>query len=120
MVTISDGCFPAYGIMGGGVWQNFGVSVLLRVKGVDIIVISNNNQILDLSQITSLGCDPRYKDVIAVKSNHHFRACLGPIAREIVTVNGGGLGSFILSGGQYRNVRRPIWPLDDIVHNTMA
>ena len=113
-MTVSDGHFPAYGIMGGGVWQNFGLSVLLRVLGVDIIIISNNNQILDLAQITSLGCDPLHKDTIAVKSNHHFRACLGPIAREIVTVNGGGLGSFILSGGRYERVRRPIWPLDPL------
>jgi microcystin degradation protein MlrC len=112
VVTISDGCFPAYGPMGNSVWQNFGLSLLFRVGGVDIIVISNNGQLLDLAQITSLGCDPVHTRTIAVKSNHHFRASLGPIADEIITVDGGGLGSIILKCGNYQNVRRPIWPLD--------
>ena len=87
--------------------------MLFRVKHVDIIIISNNAQALDLSQVTSLGVDPLYKTTIALKSNHHFRAHFGPISREIITVDGGGLGSVILGNPQlYKNVRRPIWPLD--------
>ncbi len=115
--------------MGGGVWSNMGISVLFRVfyadnssdissssgnGSIDIMIISNNGQLLDLAQITSLGVDPLYKHTIAVKSNHHFRASLDPIARKIITLDGGGLGSMILKGGNYKNVRRPIWPIDDI------
>lgn len=129
VVTLSDGCFPSYGPMGGGVWANMGISVLFRVSyadnssdisssssngSIDIMIISNNGQLLDLAQITSLGVDPLYKHTIAVKSNHHFRASLDPIARKIITLDGGGLGSMILKGGNYKNVRRPIWPIDDI------
>lgn len=118
VVALTDGCFPTYGPMGGGgVWANFGLSMLFRVSGhvrVDVIVISNNGQLLDIAQITSLGCDPVHKKVIAVKSKQHFRACLADIAGEIVTVDGGGLGSVILSKGEYEHVRRPIWPLDNI------
>lgn len=114
IVTLTDGHFPAYGSMCGGVWQNYGLSMLFRVAGVDIAVVSNNGQLLDVSQLISLGVDCRYKSVIAVKSNHHFRAALTSVAREIITVDGGGLGSKILKGGVYCNVRRPIWPIDDI------
>lgn len=113
VVSLTDGHFPSFGIMGGGVWQNMGLSMLFRVGGgVDICVISNNGQALDLAQVTSLGVDPTHKSTIALKSNHHFRAAFGPISREIVTVDGGGLGSVILKMGTYYNVRRPIWPLD--------
>lgn len=114
VVTVSDGCFRAYGPILGGVWQNFGLSVLFRVDGVDVAIISNNGQLLDIAQLTSLGVDPVHASTIAVKSNHHFRASLGPLATEIITVDGGGLGSVILKGGLYTRVRRPIWPLDDL------
>jgi microcystin degradation protein MlrC len=114
VVTLSDGYFPCYGPMGGGCWMNMGLSMMFRINdNIDIIVISNNGQLLDIAQITSLGCDPINKKVIAVKSKQHYRASLTPIAGEIVTVDGGGLGSTILSGkGEYKHVRRPIWPLD--------
>lgn len=116
VVALMDGCFQTFGPMGfGGVWQNYGLSMLFRVRNtIDVIVISNNGQLLDLAQITSLGCDPLHKQIIAVKSKQHFRACLEPVAGEIATVDGGGLGSVILSKGDYKHVRRPIWPLDNI------
>ena len=113
VVALTDGSFPSYGPILGGSWQHLGPSMLFRVKDVDIIVISNNAQALDLSQVTSLGVDPTHKTTIALKSNHHFRADFGPISREIITIDGGGLGSVILGNPQlYKNVRRPIWPLD--------
>ena len=94
------------------------------MKGVEIILISNNGQVLDLSQLTSLGCDPKHKSTVFVKSNHHFRAAFGEITKpeNIYTVNGGGLGSLLLNtvdSNVYKSVRRPIWPLDNIVlHNS--
>lgn len=107
VVTLTDGSFPSYGPIMGGVWQNLGKSMLFRVKEVDIIVISRNSQCLDLSQITSLGVDPIHKTTISLKSNHHFRAHFGPISREIITVDGGGLGSVILGNPKlYQNIRR--------------
>ena len=69
---------------GGGAWQDFGLSVLLRVRPglgpgpgpgpgeveveVEVVVISRNQQLLDLAQLTSLGADPARKEVIICKS----------------------------------------------------
>ena len=114
VVTLSDGKFQTFGPMGGGVWRDYGLSALLRVGGIEIAVITNNGQAVDTAQLTSLGCDPTRKNTVAVKSNHHFRAAFEPLAREVVTVDGGGLGSMILRTMPYRNVRRPIWPLDEV------
>ena len=115
VATLSSGRFQAFGPMGGGVWRDKGLCALLRVGGIDICIISNNGQATDLAQLTSLGVDPTTKDTIAVKSKHHFRAAFTPVAREIITIDGGGLGSAILANPEgYKNVRRPIWPLDDI------
>lgn len=115
VVSLTDGCFQTFGPMGfGGVWQNYGLSLMFRVENtsIDVIVITHNGQLLDLAQITSMGCDPLHKKVIAVKSRQHYRACLTPIAGDIITVDGGGLGSAILNGGLFKFARRPIWPLD--------
>ena len=112
VVTLADGRYQAHGPMGGGLWRNLGPSMLIRVGGLDIAVISRNSQATDTAQMTSLGIDPTHKSVLCVKSNHHFRAAYEPLAREVITVDGGGLGSVILRSGGFRNVRRPIWPLD--------
>jgi microcystin degradation protein MlrC len=114
VAAITDGRFQAFGPMGGGVWRDLGLSMLFRVGGIDIIAITNNTQATDTAQLTSLGCDPTRKWTVAVKSNHHFRAAFEPIGREVITVDGGGLGSVILRQAEYKRVRRPIWPLDNI------
>ena len=114
VVALTDGRFQAFGAMAGGVWRNYGLSALLRVGGVEIALISNNAQATDLGQLTSLGVDPTRKATVVVKSAHHFRAAFQPIAREVITCDGGGLGSVILKQGGFVNVRRPIWPLDPI------
>jgi microcystin degradation protein MlrC len=114
VVAITDGRFQCFGPMAGGVWRDYGPSPLFRVGDVDIMMITNNGQATDLGQITSFGVDPTQKSTIAVKSNHHFRAAFAPVARKIITVDGGGLGAAILRGGNYTKVRRPIWPLDHV------
>lgn len=49
----------------------------------------------------------------AVKSAHHFRAAFAPIARRVVVVDdGSGLTSRNYRTLPYRNVRRPVFPLD--------
>ena len=114
VVALTDGRFIAHGPMGGGAWRNYGLSVLLRVGGVEIVVITHNGQATDLGQFTSLGLDPTRKSTIIVKSMQHFRAAFQPIAREVIEVDTGALSTRNFTERPYRKVRRPIWPLDDI------
>lgn len=69
----------------------------------------------EIIMINMYRCNLEDCRTLSVKSKHHFRACLEPLSREIRTVDGGGLGSVFLYGGNslYNNVRRPIWPLDN-------
>ncbi|MCB4767646.1 M81 family metallopeptidase [Ancylobacter sp. Lp-2] len=112
VLCLSDGRFIASGPMGGGLRRDYGLSMVFRVGGVDIVVISKNGQATDLAQFTSLGVDPTRKHTLAIKSNHHFRAAFEPIAREVLLVDSGSLGSSQSGARRYVNVRRPIWPLD--------
>jgi microcystin degradation protein MlrC len=114
VICLTNGRFIAYGPMGGGVERNYGPSMVFRVGGIDIILISNNGQATDLGQFTSLGIDPTRYPTVAVKSMQHFRAAFEPIAREVILVDTGALCSGSYSPEFYRNVRRPVWPLDEL------
>jgi microcystin degradation protein MlrC len=114
VVCLTNGRFIAYGPMGGGVERDYGPSMVFRVDGIDIIVITNNGQAVDLGQFTSLGIDPTRYRTVAVKSMQHFRAAFEPIAREVVLVDTHALCSEIYTPELFTRVRRPIWPLDPI------
>jgi microcystin degradation protein MlrC len=112
IICLTNGRFIAYGPMGGGVERNYGPSLVFRVGGIDIILISNNGQATDLGQFTSLGIDPTRYPTVAVKSMQHFRAAFEPIAREVILVDTGALCSEIYTAELYDRVPRPVWPID--------
>jgi microcystin degradation protein MlrC len=114
IVCLTNGRFRAYGPMGGGVERDYGPSMVFRVGGIDIILITNNGQAVDLGQFTSLGIDPTRYRTVAVKSMQHFRAAFDPIARQVVLVDTGALCSEIYTSELFTKVRRPVWPLDPI------
>jgi microcystin degradation protein MlrC len=114
VVALTDGRFRAYGPMGGGAWRNYGLSALIRVDDVEIILITHNGQATDLAQLTSLGVDPTRKATLCVKSMQHFRAAFEPIARDVIEVDTGALSTRNFKTRGYKNVRRPIFPLDEI------
>ncbi|HEX3536891.1 MAG TPA: M81 family metallopeptidase [Stellaceae bacterium] len=114
ITTITNGKFIAWGPMGGGVERDYGLSLVFRVGGIDIVLISNNGQAVDLGQFTSLGLDPTRYPTVCVKSMQHFRAAFEPIAREVVLVDTGALCSPHYTPELYRKVRRPVWPIDQL------
>jgi microcystin degradation protein MlrC len=111
---LTTGRFIAHGPMGGGLERDYGPSMVFRVGGIDIIVITNNGQAVDLGQFTSLGIDPTRYRTVAVKSMQHFRAAFEPIGREVILVDTGALCSEIYTPELFDKVRRPVWPLDEI------
>jgi len=112
VVSLSSGNFVYEGPMQRGLAASMGPTAVLRVGGVDVVVASNRFQVYDRQFFVSQGIDPGAKRVVAVKSAHHFRAAYEPIAREVVVVDAAGITSPDPKKFPYRNVRRPIWPLD--------
>jgi microcystin degradation protein MlrC len=111
---LSDGSFKNDGPMNAGVETSMGPTAVLRIGGVDVVTISNRIQTIDLQVFLSQGIDPTAKNVLVVKSVQHFRAAYGPIAREIVLVDSGGICSPDISRLKFKKLRRPIWPLDGV------
>jgi microcystin degradation protein MlrC len=112
VVSLSDGSLVYEGPMQRGLAVSMGPTAVLRIAGVEVVVASNRFQVYDRQFFASQGIDPAAKRVIAVKSAHHFRAAFAPIAREVLVVDAAGLTSPDPQKFPYRNVRRPIWPLD--------
>lgn len=111
---LSDGSFRNDGPMNAGVETAMGATAVLRIGGIDVVTISSRIQTIDLQVFLSQGIDPATKSVLVVKSVQHFRAAYGPIAREIVLVNSGGICSPDIGRLKFTKLRRPIWPLDGI------
>ena len=112
LVSRSDGRFVGDGPMIRGLSGSFGPSAVLRVGGIDILVVSIARQILDLQQFEAFGIDPKSKRVVALKSMQHFRAAFEPIAGRVIVCDSGALCTPRYDRLPYCNVPRPIFPLD--------
>ncbi|TVO66824.1 M81 family metallopeptidase [Denitromonas ohlonensis] len=113
LVSVWDGKFVGDGPILGGLSASFGRSAVIRVKGVEILVVTLARQILDVQQFKAFGIDPAQKRVVALKSMQHFRAAFESIAGRIIVCDSGALCTPDYRALPYRRVRRPIFPLDD-------
>jgi microcystin degradation protein MlrC len=110
--TISDGRFRNRGPMGRGVEMNMGLSAVLDTGRAEIVLVSNHVEPFDLNCFLSLGIDPLQKKYVMLKSRVHWRAGFGDIARAIVECAGVGVCTSDYGQLTFKNVRRPIYPLD--------
>ena len=112
LISISDGHFTGDGPMIHGLHGSFGPSAVLLVGGIEILVVTIARQMLDLQQFRAFGIDPQSKHVVALKSMQHFRAAFAPIAGQVIVCDSGALCTTRYDRLPYRNVPRPIFPLD--------
>ncbi len=96
----------------GGQERSFGKTAVLRVAGIDVLIVSIAHQMLDLQQFRAFGIDPASKAVVALKSMQHFRAAFAPIAGRIIVCDTGALCTTWYDRLPYAKVPRPIFPLD--------
>ena len=111
---ITDGVYRLRGPMARGATMNNGPTVVLEVGGVELVLMSLYQEPFDLECFASVGIDPTRKRFVAIKSRVHWRAGLGPIAREVVECSGVGVTTSDYGLLRFERVRRPIFPLDPI------
>lgn len=111
--TLSDGRFTVTGPMMTGMELRIGRTAVLQTENVEILVSEKRMEPFDLGIFTHAGIDPRSKHYVLLKSRQHFRAGFEPIAKEIVLVAGPGVCSSDYDIFPFKNLRRPIYPLDE-------
>ena len=109
---ISDGYFVHKGPMSRGIKTTMGRTAVIVSNGIEIILTENRTQPYDTEVLRSVGIEPTDRKIIVLKSAVHFRADYTPIAHEILDVDTPGVHSPNLLTYAYKNIRRPIYPID--------
>jgi microcystin degradation protein MlrC len=113
---LSDGHYIYRGPMRRGMVGEFGPMALLVIGGVEVVVASRRQQLMDTEMIRVVGVTPEHRKLLVVKSAVHFRADLGPLASHIFDADTPGIHRPDFNAFKFENVRRPIYPLDENVH----
>jgi microcystin degradation protein MlrC len=111
IMDLSDGHYIGDGPMMGGLAGTYGTTAVLRIAGIDVLVVTNPNQMLDLQQFRAFGIEPTDYRVIALKSQQHFRAAFEPMAGKVIVCDSGALCSPDVRNLPFKHVPRPIFPL---------
>jgi microcystin degradation protein MlrC len=121
--TITDGRFTITGPMMTGVNVSCGRTAVLDTGPLQMVISEERTEPVDLGVFTHCGLDPLRARYLLVHSRQHFRAGFQSIAKAILMVAGPGVCSSDYHQFPYRNLRRPIYPLDvdmDLERSTSA
>jgi microcystin degradation protein MlrC len=112
--ALTDGKFRLTTMMGRGQAVDLGAMARLEIGGIDVLVASERNQVLDDEVFLLHGIDVRRKKIVALKSSAHFRAGFTQLAKAIITADAPGATTLRFEREfTYGRVRRPMWPLDE-------
>ncbi len=98
----------------GGGTMPLGDAALVRLDGIELVLISKRTQSLGLDLFTGFGVDLGAKRIVALKSTNHFHAAFAPIAQAVLYVDAGGPIPRDMTKVPYTRATRPIWPLDAV------
>jgi microcystin degradation protein MlrC len=109
---LTDGEYTVTGPMYTGVRLSLGRTAVFRVGSVRIFVSELPQEPYDVGVFTHAGVDPAASKYVLLKSRQHFRAGFGPLAKHVVLISGPGVCSSDYDIFPFKNLRRPIFPLD--------
>lgn len=109
---ISDGKYRPKGPMGRGIERSMGRTVVLNVKGIDIILTERTQQATSLELYRSLGLEPTEYKILLVKSCVHYRRAHEPIAKKIIELDLPGWHGTRLAAFPWTKLKRPVFPID--------
>lgn len=119
-VSLTDGKFTledkqSHMASMGGIYIDMGPSAVVQVGGTTILLTSRKTAPFDLGQLRSQGLEPKDFAVIGVKAAVAHKRAYDRISSTSFYVGTPGPCSSDLSSFPWRQVRRPVFPLDPIV-----
>lgn len=112
---LHDGKYEETEARHGGVrFHDQGLTCVIQTdRGDTVICTSHRHAPFSLGQLTSLGLSPASAKLMIVKAAVAFRAAYEPVARCIIEVDTPGLTAANPRNFPYKNLGRPVLPLDD-------
>lgn len=112
--ALTDGTWIVEGPMYTGVEVAMGPTAVLDTGKMEIVIVSRHHEPWDVGVFTNVGIEPAERTYLLLKSRIHYRAGFGDMAQATVTCDGRGVTTSDNSILGYKNVRRPIYPLDPL------
>jgi microcystin degradation protein MlrC len=112
VLMLSDGRFVHEGPYAPGTPGSFGPSAKVAIGGIAVILATHPVNILDQQQFKVFGIQPPALSALGLKCMHGFRAAFEPSAGRVLACDAGGVCTYDYAKLDYRQLRRPIWPLD--------
>jgi microcystin degradation protein MlrC len=109
---ISEGKYIYKGPLKTGTEANMGKTAGLRIGSIDVILTENMVEVYDPEIFRSNGIEPKDKKIVVLKEGVHFPASYGPIAKATFHIDSPGFSSWNFAKLNYKNIPRPIFPLD--------
>ena len=114
---IHDGEFIRKGPMLTGALQTVGRTVVLEIGGIggiEVMLTEHRAHPNDLEYFRAFGIEPTERKMLVLKSAAHYRAAFDSIAKLTIEVDAPGLTSPDFRRFDFKEVRRPMYPLDDM------
>jgi microcystin degradation protein MlrC len=111
--NITDGEYTITGPQFTGIRCHMGTTAVLDTGPARIVVTERNQEPWDRGVFESVGIRPERQRYLLLKSRMYYRPVFLPIARGAVLCDGVGVASSDWKQFAYRNIRRPIYPLDE-------
>ena len=110
--TIGNGEYTISGPIYTGTRCYMGRTVLFDTGAAQIVVTEQTQEPWDTGVFTCAGLNPEARRYLILKSRMYYRPVFAPMAATIIECASAGVCSSDLSLFDYRNLRRPIYPLD--------
>ncbi len=110
--TIRDGKYQRAAYGGRNFYKELGATAVLDLGPIQVLVSSQPYEPVDPGCFVYAGIEPAQKKFILIKSRQNFRPGFEPMAEEIIMVAGPGVGNSNFHTVPYRNICRPIYPID--------
>jgi len=109
---ISDGNYILRGPLYTGTEINMGKTVVLKIGGIDTVITEKPSFTFDPQLFRNIGIEPKDKKLIVLKDGINFRSEYEKIAKDIFFVDCPGFSDVDFTKLKFKNIRRPVFPLD--------
>ena len=111
--SLHDGCYRT-GTEFMARTVNRGPVAVIDCGGIEVILASRHTIVFEPNHFRSLGIEPTERKILVCKSEMQHRAGFAGMGRHFIDVDTPGLATQDMARLPYENIRRPVFPLDDI------